>query len=271
MKARPIAVVLYTGILAVLIALPGVAEDRVVAHDNALNYTNGTWSGNEGVGLDEWVFVSQNAAGAFLADGAVNLNGIGTGGKAWGAYANNSNSDDKMAAFRGFGYLGGDTWTNRLEDAKDSVSISFEHEVIIGIFGSCGFTLRHNNETATPDSYNAQARFEFGIFCDGDGMAGATYTIYDGDGGLDTGVARRKSGLDLKFILGTNATYSLNVYDATNSVMITNITGRALSGAGTIDSIALYARNIDGGTGNDVFFNSLQIRHYHRPTLFMLK
>jgi hypothetical protein len=223
------------------------------------------------VGLDEWVFVATNSAGAFLADGAANLTGIGTSNKAWGAYANNSNSDDKMAAFRGFGYVSGSTWENRLENPGDRIKVSFEHEVISGIWGSCGLTLRHGNQTWGPDAYNDQSRFEFGIFCDGDGIPGSTYTIYDGSGGLDTGVARTKTGLDLEFTLESPDTYSLKVYNATNSMMITNITGRTLDSSGTIDSIALYARNIDGGTGNDAFFNKMEIWKIFWPTTLILR
>lgn len=272
LRARLICVISVAMLVGVFISTRAYAELRLVAYDDASNYTDwGTAGLNGGAGLDEWVFVSTNAAGGFLADGAANLTAIGTAGKAWGAYANNSNSDDKMAAFRGFGYLSGSTWSNCLENPGDRIKVSFEHEVINGIEGSCGLTLRHGNQTWGPAAYNDQSRFEFGIFCDDEGTPGNTYTVYDGTGGLDTGVSKRKSGLDLELTLETPDTYSLKVYDATNSVMITNITGRSLDNSGTIDSIALYARNIDGGTENDAFFNKMEIWKIFWPTVLVVK
>ncbi len=270
-RARPIYVISVAVLVGVLIPPLAHAVTLLVAQDDASNYTNSTWSGDEGLGLDTWVFRISGGGGFYLDESGGQVDGIATSGNTWGMWANDGGGAgvQHVAAFRGFGW-NGSYWQNALTRFGDEFRISFEHGAI-DPNSSCGFTLRNGNSDADASNYNTGSRFEFGWFR-GAGAADSTYTIYDGSGGgVDTGVAPRFTGLDIVLRLTGADSYEVSIYDATNAVVaLTNITS-TLGASGSIDSVALYDRDTDGDPGNDVYFNKIEIRHFLPPTMLIVK
>ena len=223
----------------------------VLADDDAANY-GVAWAGNGGTGLDNWVFAG-SGGGEFLAstNGNADLNWIWSSpeGKAWGTWANGVGVP-AMAAFRGFGW-NGSNWVNSIVATGDTFSISMEHGDVAGS-GAIGFVLRTGNAASSVDDYNTGARLEFGYW-----GSDQNYSIYDGSGSkVDSGVTARNTGLNLTVAMTGTNTYSLSIYDATNSALLNNLTG-LLSGSGNINSLSVYNRNSD--YPDNAYFNNIRI------------
>lgn len=218
-----------------------------VAADNANNYGN-QWLGNGGTGFDEWHFITDSAngsAGTFLANksGESDLNHIASNpsDNAWGSYAN-GDGFNQVEAYRGFA-------SNSLSEEGDIFNVSFEHGAITQ-GGSVGFVLRNQNIHNNIGDYNQQSRFEFGFI-----GGGQHYSIFDGQGVIDTGIGYTDAGLSLTFTLLTTDLYQLDIFNAFDSSLIQSRNG-LLSGSGSIDSVALYNRNAEEA---NAYFNSLSI------------
>jgi len=218
-----------------------------VASDDANNYGN-QWLGNGGSGFDDWLFNTDSAggsAGGFLANKSHNgdLNHIASNpsDNAWGTYAN-GNGFNQFEAYRGFS-------SNSLTQAGDVFQLSFEHGAIIH-GGAVGFVLRNQNIHNAIGDYNQLSRFEFGFI-----GGGQHYSIFDGQGVIDTGINYTDAGLNLTFTLLSPDLYQLDIFNAYDNSLLQSRNG-SLSGSGSIDSVSLYNR--DAGDA-DAFFNSLSI------------
>ena len=249
-------------------------ETQSDAFFNNLSYTSGAQSGSDttlnadysfgwyagtgdiGTGFGPWV-LTQNAsangyAGFFLQDSAGNgVDNVGQptvqDGSAWALYANKGDDIDSATAYR--------TFDDPLSAAGDSFTVGFENGYI-DPDGKVGFSLRNGNTTDLTDDYNTDARMQF-YFNGGDG----NFTLVDGDGVLDTGVAFTFFGVEVTVTLTSADTYDLSIlrYDEAGDATpeLTTITGRTLAGSGTIDSLALFNR--DAAQQSDLFFNKLGI------------
>lgn len=236
---------------SVLLALtfPSQATLLTVASDNANNY-NEQWLGNGGTGFDNWHFISDNAegsAGGFMAKKSTNndLNHITSNpiNKAWGSYAN-GDGFNQFEAYRGFA-------NNSLSNAGDSFKVSFEHGGI-SQGGAVGFVLRNQNIHNNIGDYNQLSRFEFGFI-----GGGQHYSIFDGQGVIDTGINFTDAGLNLAFTLLTPDLYQLDIFSGIDNILLQSRNG-VLNGSGTIDSVALYNRDAELANG---YFNNLEINH----------
>ncbi len=238
-----------TLLLSLLLSLAFSSQATLitVASDNANNYGD-QWLGNGGTGFDNWHFISDDAngsAGGFLANKSSNndLNQIASNpsDKAWGSYAN-GHGFNQFEAYRGFS-------GNSLDNSGDSFNISFEHGAIIQ-GGSTGFVLRNQNIHNAIGDYNQLSRFEFGFI-----GGGQHYSIFDGQGVIDTGINYTDAGLNLTFTLLTPELYQLDIFNAFDNSLLQSRNG-LLSGNGSIDSIALYNRDTESA---NAYFNGLEI------------
>jgi hypothetical protein len=233
-----------------------------VAEDNANNYGN-QWSGNGGTGFDEWNFINDNAngsAGGFLANKNVNtdLNNIESNpsDNAWGSFANGGGFN-QFEAYRGFG-------GNSLTQSGDAFNVSFEHGGITQ-GGAVGFSLRNQNIHNVIGDYNQQSRFEFGFL-----GGGQNYSIFDGQGVIDTGIGFTDAGLNIKFTLLSLDLYQLDIFNAFDNSFIQSRNG-SLMGSGTIDSVALYNRDAEI---SNAYFNGISIQNQSvlvsEPSIYIL-
>ena len=219
-----------------------------VAADSANNYGN-QWSGNGGTGFDEWNFITDSAngsAGGFLANKSTqnDLNHIASNpsDNAWGSYAN-GDGFNQFEAYRGFA-------GNSLTQSGDTFNVSFEHGGITQ-GGSVGFVLRNQNIHNSIGDYNQKSRFEFGFI-----GGGQHYSIFDGQGVIDTGINYTDAGLNITFSLLSADLYQLDIFNAFDNSFVQSRNG-SLMGSGNIDSVSLYNR--DAGNDN-AYFNSLSIQ-----------
>jgi len=219
-----------------------------VAQDNANNYGN-QWAGNGGTGFDDWHFITDNAsgsAGGFLANKSTHndLNHIASNpsDNAWGSYAN-GNGFNQFEAYRGF-------TENSLTQSGDIFNLSFEHGGI-NIGGAVGFVLRNQNIHNAIGDYNQQSRFEFGFI-----GGGQHYSIFDGQGVIDTGINYTDAGLNITFTLLTADIYQLDIFNAFDNSFIQSRNG-LLKGSGNIDSVSLYNRDAEI---SNAYFNSISIQ-----------
>jgi len=231
-----------------LLTLSGQSQASLitVAADNANNYGN-QWLGNGGSGFDDWLFISDAAngsAGGFLANKSSNndLNHIASNpsNNAWGSYANGMGFN-QFEAYRGFS-------NNALTQAGDVFQLSFEHDAITQ-GGAVGFVLRNDNIHNGIGDYNQQSRFEFGFI-----GGGQHYSIFDGQGVIDTGIGFTDAGLNLTFTLLSPDLYQLDIFNSFDNSLLQSRNGN-LNGSGSINSVALYNRD----AGKDAFFNHLSI------------
>jgi hypothetical protein len=218
-----------------------------VANDDANNYGN-QWLGNGGSGFDDWHFIADNAggsAGGFLANKNSNndLNHVASNPneKAWGTYAN-GNGFNQFEAYRGFS-------SNSLTQTGDIFQLSFEHGAITQ-GGAVGFVLRNQNIHNVIGDYNQLSRFEFGFV-----GGGQHYSIFDGQGVIDTGIGYTDAGLNLTFTLLSPDLYQLDIFNAFDNSFLQSRNGN-LSGSGSIDSVALYNRDAELA---NAYFNNLSI------------
>lgn len=229
------------------LAFSSQASLITVASDNANNYGD-QWLGNGGTGFDNWHFISDGAngsAGGFLANktSSNDLNHIASNpsDNAWGSYAN-GNGFNQFEAYRGFA-------SNSLDNSGDSFKVSFEHGAITQ-GGAAGFVLRNQNTHNAIGDYNQLSRFEFGFI-----GGGQHYSIFDGQGVIDTGINYTDAGLNLIFTLLTPELYQLDIFNAFDNSLLQSRNG-LLSGNGSIDSVALYNRDTELA---NVYFNGLEI------------
>ncbi|MBL4942138.1 MAG: PEP-CTERM sorting domain-containing protein [Colwellia sp.] len=229
------------------IAFNSQASLITLASDDANNYGN-QWLGNGGSGFDEWAFITDSAggsAGGFLANKSNNsdLNNTASNpsDNAWGSFANGAGFN-QFEAYRGFS-------NNSLSQAGDVFQLSIEHGVITQ-GGAVGFVLRNQNINNVIGDYNSFSRFEFGFI-----GGGQNYSIFDGQGVVDTGINYTTAGLNLTFTLLSLSRYQLDVFNAVDNSFLQSRNG-ILSGNGSIDSVALYNRNAEYA---DAFFNNLAI------------
>jgi len=230
------------------LSLSSQAALITVAQDNANNYGN-QWAGNGGTGFDDWHFITDNAsgsAGGFLANKSPHndLNHIASNpsDNAWGTYAN-GDGFNQYEAYRGFA-------GNSLTQSGDVFNLSFEHGGITQ-GGAVGFVLRNQNIHNTIGDYNQQSRFEFGFI-----GGGQHYSIFDGQGVIDTGIGYTDAGLNVTFTLLTADLYQLDIFNAFDNSFIQSRNG-SLKGSGNIDSVSLYNRDAEV---SNAYFNSLSIQ-----------
>ena len=231
-----------------VLAFNSQASLITVATDNANNYGD-QWSGNGGTGFDDWHFISDNAsgsAGGFLANKStqLDLNHIASNpsDNAWGSYAN-GDGFNQFEAYRGFA-------GNSLTQSGDTFNVSFEHGGITQ-GGAVGFVLRNQNIHNSIGDYNQQSRFEFGFI-----GGGQHYSIFDGQGVIDTGISYTDAGLNITFSLLSADLYRLDIFNAFDNSFIQSRNG-SLMGSGNIDSVSLYNRDADI---SNAYFNSLSIQ-----------
>jgi dextranase len=219
----------------------------------------GSWGNgsNGGSGFGAWQLVSTSTPGGYAGfwhpDDSSESNGIDNAGaidrdsgSTWASYANKGSGVDKATAFRAF-----DT---SLEGAGDTFSVTLENG---SIEGRVGLSLRNGDIVASPDDYASGARMQF-YFQGGE----TNYSLTDGSGTLDTGIAWSPFGVKLDLTLTGPDSYDLLIwrFDEANdrSPQVYNIQGRTLAGQGTIDSLALFQYDTTGsGIQSDVFFNYL--------------
>jgi predicted outer membrane repeat protein len=224
---------------------PSVAYDSTIdpAYSNAW-----TSSSNGGQGFGPWTLTETstniNSDGFFLGSSTNNGNGtnnIDVGGDSWGIYANGGNL---TVAYRPF--------TNSLA-ASDLLGVEMDNGYV-NATGSVGFVLRHGNVMSSPTNYTTGARMQF-LYVGFDPTN--SYKVVDANGEHNLGVPFTGTGLQLVFTLTTTDTYTLltidNATGATNSMF-----SGTLAGSGTVDSIALFNNNAGAGSGNNIYFNSLQ-------------
>lgn len=223
-----------------------------VANDDANNYGD-QWLGNGGSGFDDWHFITDSAdgsAGGFLANKNNNsdLNHIASSPSifnsnenAWGSYAN-GDGFNQFEAYRGFS-------NNSLTQAGDIFQVSFEHGAITQ-GGAVGFVLRNENIHHAIGDYNQLSRFEFGFI-----GGGQHYSIFDGQGVIDTGINYTDAGLNITFTLLSSDLYQLDIFNAFDDSFLQSRNGN-LNGNGSIDSVSLYNRDVELA---NAYFNNLSI------------
>jgi hypothetical protein len=217
-------------------------------------YTNGWYGGsNGGAGFGPWTLTQTapngSSNGFFIGSSTNNAfgtsPGIDTDGESWGIYANNGND---ATAYRAF--IGGSLQVGQ------SLLISMRNG-FINSGDSVGFVLRNGDSSSNANDYTNGARllFEYIGF-----SSSNSYQVVDSGGAQYVGVGYTGTGLNLVFTLGTNDTYTLQVFDNATGNLDTIVNG-VLGGTpgSTLDSIALYNQNAGSGGQYDAFFNSLQI------------
>lgn len=229
------------------IAFNSQASLITVASDDANNYGN-QWLGNGGSGFDEWAFITDSAggsAGGFLANKSNNsdLNNTASNpsDNAWGSFANGAGFN-QFEAYRGFS-------NNSLSQAGDVFQLSIEHGAITQ-GGAVGFVLRNQNVSNSIGDYNQLSRFEFGFI-----GGGNNYSIFDGQGTIDTGIGFTDAGLNLTFTLLSPDLYQLDIFNAFDNSLLQSRNGN-LKGSGSIDSVSLYNRDAELA---NAFFNNFAI------------
>lgn len=234
--------------LLLTLSVSSQASLITVASDSGNNYGD-KWQGNGGSGFDDWHFISDGAngsAGGFLANknSHNDLNHIASNpsNNAWGSYAN-GRGFNQFEAYRGFA-------GNSLTKSGDIFNLSFEHGGITQ-GGAVGFVLRNQNIHNAIGDYNQQSRFEFGFI-----GGGQHYSIFDGQGVIDTGIDYTDAGLHLTFTLLNANLYQLDIFNAFDNSLLQSRNG-SLNGSGSIDSIAMYNRDAEI---SNAYFNSLSIQ-----------
>ncbi|MGD1088392.1 MAG: alpha-amylase family glycosyl hydrolase [Verrucomicrobiota bacterium] len=245
------AVAMYAGGYSVTSSVVNVTVTRSVnvsdAYDVESNYSTWTSGQNKGYGFEPWTLVGGGQYNGFI----LNPSGtIDTSGESWALYANGTGTPYAYA-YRGF--------SNSLT-AGEVFSVQFANEAVAAP-GSMGFCLRNGNSTSfigsitppPPIVTNSATRFAFYL------VGGQNdYTIWDGKGTNDSGIAATLDGLTLQLDLLTADTYELIVESANGSTILTNWSGTL---AGTLGSaIQMFtAFNVDTGAGQNDYFNTLQI------------
>src|SRR5579862_8169026 len=246
--------------LSLLAVTPVFAGERAnIATDDASQtaYSSGWKSGdNGGSGFGPWTLQclapgqSNSYAGCFIAtvDNNPDSKAIATQGKSFGMFANGT-AFEASTGYRPF---------EKPLPVGSSFSLLMQHGDIVKKFdndpggGAIGITLRTGTDSASPEDYNKQSRFEFGYY-----GAKANYQIYDGEESHDSGVAFTDGGLTITVTLVTADTYDLEITTMADK-KTTKLSGRKLGGAagGTLDSFCIFDRN---GEKFDVFFNGFQV------------
>jgi alpha-amylase len=224
-----------------------VTVTRSAAYDVESNYSTWTNGQNEGYGFEPWVLVGIGEYNGFILTPSGTID---TSGDSWALYANGTGTPYAYA-YRSF--------SNSLT-AGEVFSVQFADTAVTSP-GSMGFCLRNSNNTnligsttpPPPIVTNSATRFAF-YFIGGQG----DYTIWDGKGTNNSGIAFTTNGLTLQFYLLTADTYKLIVKSANGSTILTNWSGTL---AGTLGSaIQMFtAFNVDTATLQDDYFNTLQI------------
>jgi hypothetical protein len=231
--------------------LPEVYVPPLAAIDSTLDpaYSNAWTSGSDGVqGFGPWVLTATSTNlstdGFFIGSPTNNVDGtndINVVGSSWGMYAN----------------------SNALAVAYRAISNSVPVGGLLGIdmdngyinaSGTVGFVLRNGNVTSSPTNYTTGGRLQF-LYIGGD--ASNSYKVVDSTGQQNIGVPLTFTGLHLVLALTTTNTYMLLTIDNASGTTNSTFSG-TLAGSGTVDSIALFNNNAGAGSGNNVYFNSLQ-------------
>ena len=246
---------------AVLACAGATATAQVLAQDSADDaaYAFGWFEGtNGGSGFGPWTFAnaasSGGFAGTFLAtepnDGLSNI-ASGASGSAWALFANSGDGLERSVAFRPI--------STPIDAGNVSISLGYEHGFIAN-GGVIGFALRNGNANADAADFAVGSRLQL-FFQGGNG----NYTVVDGDGVLDTGVAFGLDGLTATITLTSPDTYTLRVARFLNeegAFQTTSFPERTLAGSGSIDSVAIFnddGGDADPGLNNDAYFNRLAI------------
>ena len=235
----------------------------VVGDDDAskTEYSNSGWNSDksDGSGFGKWTLRTATGgggnsnAGFYIAnaDAKPDLNGVAMRGKAFGMYANGT-AFEAATAFRNF---------DKPLQVGQSFSFLMEHGQIVKKFdtdaaggGSCGLTLRTENNVSSSDDYNKDVRFEVGYYKTD---SGAGYNVYDGGGVKKLDVPFTDAGLSFTFTLVSADTYDLEVTTLADKKTV-KVAGRKLNGSGgaAITSFCLFDRNCET---DDVYFNGFQL------------
>jgi dextranase len=220
-------------------------------------YAEGWQDGADGgTGFGAWRLTSSTSpdgfAGFWTSSGEAidNAGAIDRGADpAWASFANSGDGVERASAFRSFDHA--------LAGEGDRFGLTMEHGLIDG---RVGVSLRHGNAADDPEDYDRGSRLQF-YFEGGD----ANYTLLDGDGESDTGIAWTDFGLKLEISLIDADRYDLLVWrfdeenDRTPEVF--TFEDRRFLGDGPIESFALFQSDGPGdGLQDDVYFNHL---YYH--------
>ena len=228
-------------------SVPYVSFDSTIARVYSNAWVSGSTAGR---GFGSWTLTKTstnlNNDGFFIGSSTNNGNGtndIDIGGTSWGLYANSANL---AVAYRAF--------SNSLA-AGGILGVDMDNGYV-NASGTVGFVLRNGNFTSSPTNYTTGARLQF-LYIGND--SSNSYKVVDSGGQHNLGVPFTSTGLHLVFTLNNTNTYTLvtidNASGATNSTLSGTLAGTLGS---TVDSIALFNNNAGAGSGNNVYFNSLQ-------------
>jgi hypothetical protein len=237
---------IFTGVA--LLAGAGSARAQVYAYDDASGYFgaagNAAWlfstTTNGGYGFMPWVFTKQGSD--FQGFYVGNPSGISTNGNAWGMYANGPTANDSAAAYRSF--------SNSLP-VNAVFTLRWSNHGIGNAGHQGGFSLRNGNANASTADTETGSRFDF--YFVGGGLN--SFSISDGNGPVYINLPFASGPFQVEFTLLTADTYRFVIKDPTGVNVITSFDNQPLAGAGTIDSVALYALQTDG----DQVFNRMAI------------
>ncbi len=168
-------------------------------------------------------------------NGAGNGN-IDTDGVSWGMYANSTYSASATRDFDGNLSIG------------QTVSLSLDNGSI-DVGGSVGFTLDGHDDPGASD--------QFTFYFTGGGnnywtSTGRMYWIVP----TDTGVGFTSAGLDVAFTLTAAQAYSVDITPRGGTTTTLNGTFGA---SANFDHVTLYNYTAGSGSGNDAFFNQIQV------------
>ena len=230
------------------LACASSARAQVYAYDDVSGYVgaggNAAWlfstTTNGGYGFMPWVFTKQGSdfQGFYIG----NPSGISTNASAWGMYANGPSGTNAAAAYRGF--------SNSLP-VNAVFTLRWSNHGIGGAGHQGGFSLRNGNANASTADTETGYRFDF--YYAGGGLN--SFALRDGNGPAYVNLPFASGPFQVEFTLLTADTYRFVIKDGTGVNVIASFDNQPLAGAGTIDSVSLYALQTDG----DQVFNRMAI------------
>ena len=240
---------LFAGIVLTLALVPDRASAQIYTQDNAGAYTTWTNGINHGTGFTPWTLTQNNGIAGTSAGFFIGSSGnIDVTNNSFGLYANTTNAVNTAyaIAYRGL--------SNSLA-VNQVFKVKFQNTSILN-GGWMGFCLRNDTTTNFTDNTiisDSGTRFAF-YFAGGN----TDYYIWDGSGSVDTGIGWTASGLSLEFYLLTADTYLLIIKSADGSSTFANLTG-TLAGAGASAITKFVGFNVQSGSYEDAYFNSLSV------------
>lgn len=235
-------------VFAIVLGAALGAQAAGYAWDNAAEdeYADGWQSGDAGGSGwgGSWALTTTtppdgDKAGFFVGTSQNNGSGNGnvdTDGVSWGMYANNAYSASATRYFDGNLSIG------------QTVILSLDNGSI-DTGGSVGFTLDGSDDPRASD--------QFSFYFTGGGnnywtSTGRYYWIVP----TDTGVGFTSAGLDIGFTLTAAQAYSVDITPRGGTTTTLNGT---FGSSANFDHITLYNYTAGSGSGNDAFFNEIQV------------